>query len=384
MSPPPVPSLDSIITGKLLSMTTTLQPGTLVTYRAAVNRFLRFIHTCYPEVQRLSQLRRNPHILGWLRSLCQQDPMLANETRGNYVIALRRVFQDLAAERRHHLRDGLLIREDIPPDDQHLPRPLSPEDDQLLQNQLRQTDDLESNALLLMRATGIRVGECLRLTADCLRHLGEDQWALHVPLGKLHTERWVPVDDNVRSLVDRILALRHQNSAPTVPVESSEWLLPRRRNLRSSYHRIRQALNVAAQRARCSSPVLPHQLRHTFATWMLRAGVSLPAVKQLLGHKCLTMTLRYVQVSQNDLQREFHTARLKLAMPHPPLPLVATEPNPSTGLPAVCLSLATTQHLLEMYRRQLPDGAIRRKLDRLANRLSKISAELAVLSAPEP
>ena len=96
------------------------------------------------------------------------------------------------------------------------------------------------------------------------------------------------------------------------------------------------------------------------------------------------MTLRYVQVSQNGLQREFHTARLKLAMPHPPLPLVATEPNPSTGLPAVCLSLATTQHLLEMYRRQLPDGAIRRKLDRLANRLSKISAELAVLSAPEP
>jgi site-specific recombinase XerD len=383
MSPLPVPSLDSVIAEKLLSMTTTLQPGTLVTYRAAVNRFLRFIHTCYPEVNRLSQLRRNPHILGWLRSLCEQGPTLANETRGNYVIALRRVFQDLAAERRHHLRDGLLIREDIPPADQHLPRPLSPEDDELLQNQLRQTDDLESNALLLMRATGIRVGECLRLTADCLRHLGEDQWALHVPLGKLHTERWVPVDDNVRSLVDRILALRHQNSAPTVPVESSEWLLPRRRNLRSSYHRIRQALNVAAQRARCSSPVLPHQLRHTFATWMLRAGVSLPAVKLLLGHKCLTMTLRYVQVSQNDLQREFHTARLKLATPHPPLSLAATEPNPSTGLPAVSLSLATTQHLLEMYRRQLPDGAIRRKLDRLANRLSKISAELALLSAPE-
>jgi len=116
---------------------------------------------------------------------------------------------------------------------------------------------------------------------------------------------------------------------------------------------------------------------------MLRAGVSLPAVKLLLGHKCLTMTLRYVQVSQNDLQREFHTARLKLATPHPPLSLAATEPNPSTGLPAVSLSLATTQHLLEMYRRQLPDGTIRRKLNRLANRLSKVSSEVEALSAPE-
>jgi integrase/recombinase XerD len=30
---------------------------------------------------------------------------------------------------------------------------------------------------------------------------------------------------------------------------------------------------------------LPHQLRHTFATEMIRLGVSLPAVMQLLGHK---------------------------------------------------------------------------------------------------
>jgi site-specific recombinase XerD len=379
----PVPSLDSVLAGKLLSMTTTLQPGTIVTYRAAVNRFLRFLHTSYPEVHQLSQLRRNPHLLGWLRSLCQQDPPLANETRGNYVIALRRIFQDLVAERRHRLQEGLLLREDIPPADQHLPRPLSPEDDQLLQNQLRQIDDLESNALLLMRATGIRVGECLRLTAGCLRHLGEEQWALHVPLGKLHTERWVPVDDNVRNLIDRILALRYQSSAALVSVESSEWLLPRRRNLRSSYYRIRQALKVAAQRGGCSAPVLPHQLRHTFATWMLRAGVSLPAVKQLLGHKCLTMTLRYVQVSQNDLQREFHTARLKLATPHLPLPLAASEPNRRTELPAVSFSLAITQHLLEMCRRQLSDGTLRLKLDRLANRLSKLSSELKSLSTSE-
>jgi hypothetical protein len=63
------------------------------------------------------------------------------------------------------------------------------------------------------------------------------------------------------------------------------------------------------------------------------------------------MTLRYVQVSQNDLQREFHAARLKLANSHPPLPmpLAAMGPDVSTGLPAVSQALATTWHLLEMY-----------------------------------
>ena len=58
----------------------------------------------------------------------------------------------------------------------------------------RRDHDLYSNALLLTRVTGIRIGECINLPLDCQRHLGPEQWALHVPLGKLHTERLVPLD----------------------------------------------------------------------------------------------------------------------------------------------------------------------------------------------
>ena len=45
--------------------------------------------------------------------------------------------------------------------------------------------------------------------------------------------------------------------------------------------------------------------RHSFATEMLRLGVSLPALMHLLGHKDIRMTMRYVEVSQLDLHREF-------------------------------------------------------------------------------
>src|ERR1019366_2148731 len=72
------------------------------------------------------------------------------------------------------------------------PAALSPEHDRRLQQELRRTGDLPATALLLTRATGRRIGECLDLAPDCLRQLGLDQWALHVPLGKLHTERLVP------------------------------------------------------------------------------------------------------------------------------------------------------------------------------------------------
>jgi hypothetical protein len=49
---------------------------------------------------------------------------------------------------------------------------------------------------------------------------------------------------------------------------------------------------------------------------MLRLRVSLPALMQLLGHKDIRMTLRYVEVTQLDLQREFHTANQRAASPH--------------------------------------------------------------------
>jgi integrase len=50
------------------------------------------------------------------------------------------------------------------------------------------------------RHTGMRIGECADLSFDCLHNVGPDRWAIHVPLGKLKTERMVPVDSFVCEL----------------------------------------------------------------------------------------------------------------------------------------------------------------------------------------
>src|SRR5208337_2126096 len=105
------------------------------------------------------------------------------------------------------------------------PRPLSLHEDQLLQQELRRSDDLAANALLLIRSTGIRIGECVHLSLDCLRQVGPEQWALHVPLGKLHTERLVPADPQLRQIVERILALRAL-APPAQLAPSQGFLLP--------------------------------------------------------------------------------------------------------------------------------------------------------------
>jgi site-specific recombinase XerD len=270
---------------------------------------------------------------------------------------------------------------------------LSPDDDHRLQQELRRADDLYANALLLIRATGIRRSECSRLSLNCLRQLDHDQWALHIPFGKTHTERLFPADEEVRRLVARILTLRAQAPAQLL-ARSEGWLLPhcpvRHRSRRPCgdfivlENALRAYLVGAAARAGCSQRVTPHQLRHTFATEMVRLHVSLPAVMKLLGHKDLRMTLRYVQVTQQDLQHEFHAARQN-AQHHliPKLALPTSSASVIADLPGIRQVLAAARHLLEMYRRQLSDEKASRKLQRLDKRLLTITAELKRLTKPE-
>jgi site-specific recombinase XerD len=377
----PSRTLDQIFQTQIQTLGLTLRPSTVDYYRSTARCFLTYLRAAFPQVHQLSQLRRDPHLLSWFRWLCEKDPSLSNKTRHGYLLGLRRLLDDLAANG-HPLEPDLIRREDFPPQPHYLPRPLSLEEDQLLQQELRRTDDLYANALLLIRATGIRIGECTHLPLECLRQVGTEQWAFHVPLGKLHNERLVPADPEIRRIVERILTLR-TSASPSRLAKSQGFLLPRRGGRFALVLTLQRALIQAAKRAGCSSShVTPHRLRHSYATEMLRLGVSLPALMRLLGHKDIRMTLRYCAVTLQDLQREFHQARQK-ATPHR-LPLLALpKDNLRPELPGIRQALAATRHLLEMFRRQLSNEKTKRKLGRLDRRLRAVASQLERINTDE-
>jgi site-specific recombinase XerD len=370
---PPRPSLEQILETHIQTLALTLRPNTVAEYRYIGRSFFAYLRTAFPQVRHLSQLRRDPHLLSWFRALSEQHPPLGNVTRFCYLMRLRRLLHNLTANI-PSIQPDFIRREDFPVQPRYLPKPLSLQEDQLLQQELRRTDDLTANALLLMRTTGIRIGECLDLSLDCLRQLEPDRWALHVPLGKLHTERLIPADPELRQIVERILDLR-ASARPCYLAQSQRLLLPRRRR-QTLDKTLRSVLAQTAKRAGCFTHVTPHRLRHSFATEMLRLGVSLPALMQLLGHKDVRMTLRYVQVTQQDLQREFHQARQNAAHPHRLPTLALPKDIPSPGLPTIRQALEATRHLLEMYRRQLGNEKSRRTLQRLDKRLLAVASQL--------
>lgn len=351
------------------SLTTSLTAESAHFYRCTGRHFLNYLDVRHPRVRSLDQLRRDPHILDWLALLRSHQPPLAKQTYAHYVIRLRRILEELAWSKGVPLLTRLVRSDDIPRPDVCLPRPLTAEQDQLIQRELLRRDDRDGNALLLLRHTGMRIGECLDLPLDCLRPIAQHQWAIHVPLGKLRTERLVPVDAFVCGIVHRLRQLR-----ASITPAADDFLLARPEGrtklgaqLRKSLHQISAAVGIGAR-------IVPHQFRHSFATEMLRAGVSLPVLMKLLGHKSPKMTMRYVEVSLSDVEREFQLARLQprhLA----PVPKTPSAASATPDLSGLLSSLRVTQHVLEMFRRTLPEGPPRRRLERLSNRLTKISSE---------
>jgi hypothetical protein len=109
------------------SLGVTLSYESIRQYRGTVRNFLSYLGAAHPEMQRLDQLRREPHILGWMSRLHAQVPPLGTASFIIRLITLRPILNELAWTEQLPQLAHLLRREDIPHAPQRLPRPLTVE-----------------------------------------------------------------------------------------------------------------------------------------------------------------------------------------------------------------------------------------------------------------
>lgn len=151
-----------------------------------------------------------------------------------------------------------------------------------------------------MLLDGLRSREVIELQLEDLR-LSQAQ--LHV-LGKGNKQRFLPLPaDTIQALQNYLRLERPLTHSPYLFVclkgrQRGQAMTPA--GLRSLFRHHRKSSQI--------SQANPHRLRHTFGADMVRAGISLPALMQLMGHSHIHTTMRYVALSAEDVWREYARA----------------------------------------------------------------------------
>jgi site-specific recombinase XerD len=295
---------------------------------------------------------------------------LAPATRAVILVMVRNYLRFLArcGRLQNDPRD-LVAAADFPPLPERLPRVLGPDLDHELAKVLFNSDRPLWLGLYVMRWTGMRVSELRHLPCDCTREDGRGNQFLKVPLGKLNKERLVPIDEQTLGAIKRLHSLR-PNQGP--------WLLVSRSLPHAPYSRqsIGRALEKAVRlcTARDPDPVCCHRLRHTYAATMLDAGLTVGALRQILGHRDVNMTLRYAALTLDSLAQQ-HAAAFKkvMAKHHHALPRGLCG-DPSRAVVAADVLIRTLKRNAQVH-----PGTTKLRAQRLLRRLHRIAGELEEL-----
>lgn len=190
-------------------------------------------------------------------------------------------------------------------------RYLTREEARLLLDELKKTSSTTYQMSLISLNTGMRFGEIAALR---WMHLHLDEGWLHVVDTKNAENRKIPLTPELQILFKEIRAevqihLDRCTKTKQPPIRGMEpedlvfpvasRAVPRNtvmpavsRTFSRTVENLGFNEGVTDRRFR----IVFHSLRHTAASWMVNAGVSLPVIAEILGHKTLTMTQRYSHV----------------------------------------------------------------------------------------
>ena len=217
---------------------------------------------------------------------------LTNEkkvSRSAFVIALCGIkfFYEQTLKKKWHCFD--LIR---PQKSKKLPVVLSREEVQLVLKFIRK----ESHRVCLMTiySCGLRTREGVGLTVS---QIDSDRMMLHIQGAKGGKDRYVPLPEKTLELI-RKYWVTHRNP---------HWVFPspikRKSHAQMNPSGVQRTFKLALKECGVEKPATIHSLRHSYATHLLEAGVSIRHIQKYLGHASLQTTMIYTHLTQNGFEQ---------------------------------------------------------------------------------
>ncbi len=188
-----------------------------------------------------------------------------------------------------------------------LPKAISPNEvDELLEQPARRAtpEAKRDRAMLeLIYATGMRVTELVSLDMSNLNLDPRSPWVRC--LGKGAKERTIPIHDQA---LEALVGYLEDGRPLLVHNKDEDALFVNRRGDRLTRQGFWLILKGYAKAANLSPDITPHTLRHSFATHMLRGGMPLRNVQEMLGHANISTTQVYTHLTSDHVREVYERA----------------------------------------------------------------------------
>lgn len=180
-----------------------------------------------------------------------------------------------------------------PPKEWKLPVVLSRDEVRTLLARLRKLH--HRVCLSTIYSCGLRVSEGVSLqVAD----VDSDRMCLRIRQSKANKDRYVPLPERTLELL-RTYWVTHRNPVWIFPVCNSGGPRPRATSHMTS-NSVQRAFRAALAETNIQKDATVHTLRHSYATHLLEAGVSIRRIQSYLGHRSASTTARYTHVAQKS------------------------------------------------------------------------------------
>jgi len=274
--------MQEILTSYSEYMTLEVSDNTLEAYRSDIVRFLEYLQS--KGLKRLNQVKSQMIVsyLGYQKSLGK-----SNASINRYCMSIRSLFT--------YLRITKAIQEDImlgvstprrKPKAPYVPSVFE------IEAILSKATCLRDKAILeLLYSSGLRAAELCDLD---IRDIEKTQ--VVVRMGKGDDNRSVPLTQGAIETIEAYIQERGLHAGTLFETMMGKKI--KRQNLSKLVTQYAEEAGIEG--------VTTHTLRHACATHLLEAGADLRFIQTVLGHKTITSTERYTQLSSNVLQEMFH------------------------------------------------------------------------------